>query len=113
MRPSAKAWSRVVRITLASVALAGLLAVAQHFRPQMEAALGGFHIGRRLIGAKEIAILATVLAGGLLYPPLLFAFGGLTLSEVKGALRRRPATQTLDAELEEDLGKTPAGPDLL
>ena len=112
-QPSAKTWSRVVRITLASLALAGLLVAVQHVRPQMEATLSGFRIGNHLFGAKEIAILATVLAGGLIYPPLLFAFGGLTLSEVKGALRRRPATKTLDAELEEDLGKTPAGPDLL
>ena len=55
----------------------------------------------------------TCLVGVVLYPPLLFAFGGLRLSEVKAALRRGPKTPTLDQELEEDLGKTPAGPDLL
>ena len=52
-------------------------------------------------------------AGGGLYPPLLFAFGGLKLSELKRALRRQPKSPTLDEEIEDDLGKTPAGPDLL
>ena len=112
-QPSARAWSRVVRITLASLVLAGLLAVAQHFRPQIEAVFSGVHIGRRIVGAKEIAVLATVLIGALAYPPLLLAFGGLKMSEIKAALRRQPKGPSLDEELEEDLGKTPAGPDLL
>ncbi len=112
-QPSAKAWSRLVRILLASVALGLALAAIQAFRPQIQALFSGFHLGRHLVGAKEAAIVLTCLAGAGLYPPLLFAFGGLRLSEVKAALRRNPRKPTLDAELEQDLGKTPAGPDLL
>ena len=112
-QPSAKAWSRLVRILLASVALGLALAAIQAFRPQIQALFSGFHLGRHLVGAKEAAIVLTCLAGAGLYPPLLFAFGGLRLSEVKAALRRNPRQPTLDAELEQDLGKTPAGPDLL
>ena len=49
----------------------------------------------------------TVLAGAALYPPLLFAFGGVKWSEVKRALKRKPAP------IEEEIGETPAGPGLL
>ena len=111
--PSAIAWSRLIRIVLASLALGGLMALAQHFRPQIEGLFAGFNIGKRLVGPKEAAILLTVIAAGLLYPVLLVAFGGLRLSEAKAAFRRRPAGPTLDEEVEEELGKTPAGPDLL
>jgi len=112
-RPSAKAWSRLIRILLASVALGLALAAIQAFRPQIQALFSGFHLGHHLLGAKEIAIVLTCMAGAALYPPLLFAFGGLRLSEVKAALRRQPKSPSLDQELEQDLGKTPAGPDLL
>ncbi|HEY5411513.1 MAG TPA: murein biosynthesis integral membrane protein MurJ [Caulobacteraceae bacterium] len=110
-QPSAKTWSRLIRILLASVALGLAMALAQHFRPQMQTLFSGFQLGHHLVGAKEVAIVLTCVIGVALYPPLLFAFGGLRLSEVKAALRRRD--KTLDQELEEDLGKTPAGPDLL
>ena len=110
-RPSARAWSRVARILVSCLVLAGLLATAAHFRGAIEAPFKGFHLGR-IVGPKEIAILLTVLGGAVLYPPLLFASGGLKLSEVRTAFRRRPA-ESLDAEIEQDLGKTPAGPDLL
>jgi putative peptidoglycan lipid II flippase len=112
-RPTSAAWSRVIRIFLSSVALAGILALAAHFRPQIEALFSGFHVGRRLVGAKEVAILLTVVVGVLLYPPLLFVSGGLKLAEVKAALRRPPKPESFDAEIEQDLGETPAGPDLL
>jgi putative peptidoglycan lipid II flippase len=112
-RPSARAASRLVRILLASLVLGALLGLASHFRPQIEGVFSGFHIGRRLVGAKEIAILLTAIAGVLMYPVLLFAFGGLTLSELKAALRRTSRTPSLDEELQEDLGQTPAGPDVL
>ena len=110
-RPAARAWSRVARILVSCLVLAGLLATAAHFRGAIEAPFKGFHLGR-IVGPKEIAILLTVLGGAVLYPPLLFASGGLKLSEVRTAFRRRPA-ESLDAEIEQDLGKTPAGPDLL
>jgi putative peptidoglycan lipid II flippase len=112
-RPSARAWSRVLRILAASLALAGLLALAQHFRPQIQGLFSGFHLGRHLVGAKEVAILLTVVLAGLLYPALLIAFGGLKLAEIKAAMRRQPKGPSLEEEIEEDLGKTPAGPGLL
>ena len=112
-RPSPRAWSRLVRIFLASAALGIILAAIQHFRPEIQTAFGGFRLGKHLVGAKELAIVLTCAVGGALYPPLLFAFGGLKLSELKRALRRQPKSPTLDEEIEDDLGKTPAGPDLL
>ena len=112
-RPSPKAWSRLIRILLASVAMGLALAAIQHFRPQMQALFGGLQVGGHMVGAKELAIVLTCMAGAALYPPLLFAFGGLRLSEVKAALRRRPNAPTLEQEIEQDLGDTPAGPDLL
>ncbi len=111
--PSPAAWSRLIRILLASLVLAAILALAAHYRPQIEAPFAGFHLGRKIVGAKEAAILVTVLVGGLLYPPLLFVFGGLKLSELKTALRRPPKAASLDQEIQEDLGETPSGPDLL
>ncbi len=112
-RPSPQAWSRLTRMLLAALVLAALLALAAHFRAQIQAPFASFHLGRRLIGAKEVAILLTVSVAALLYPPLLMGFGGLKLSEIKAALRRQPKEPTLDQEVEQDLGKTPAGPDLL
>jgi putative peptidoglycan lipid II flippase len=115
-RPSAKTWSRLLRIFLASAALGLFLAGVQHFRPELQAVLPKFRMGGHLVGGKELAIALTCLVGAGLYPPLLFAFGGLKLSEVKAALRRRTQKslkEEIDADLEEDLGKTPAGPDLL
>ena len=112
-RPTAKAWSRLIRIFLASAAMGLALAGVQAFRPQIQSLFSSFHLGHHLVGAKEAAIVLTCLIGAGLYPPLLFAFGGLRLSELKAALRRNPKAPSLDAELEQDLGKTPAGPDLL
>lgn len=112
-RPSATAWSRLIRIAAASLALGLALGLVQHFRPEIQSLFSGFHIGRRLVGAKEAAILLTVLAGMALYPPLLVAFGGLKPAEIRRALRRPARAPTLDEEVKQDLGKTPAGPDLL
>ena len=111
--PTSAAWSRLIRITLASLVLAGVLALAAHYRPALEEPFAGFQLGKHLVGAKEVAVMLTVIVGGLLYPVLLVAFGGLKPSEIKAALRRQPKGPSLDEEVEQDLGKTPAGPDLL
>ena len=111
--PGKLAWSRLTRTFLAALALGVLLALAAHFRPQIEAPFAGFHLGRHLVGAKEIAILLTVTVGAVLYPLFLLGFGGLKLSEVRSALRRQPKGPTLTEEAEADIGKTPGGPDLL
>ncbi len=111
-RQSAQTWSRLVRIGLANAALALLLVAAAHFRDVIQAPFAGVRLGHAF-GAKEIAIMLVVVAAAAIYPPLLFASGGLKWAEVKAALRRQPKGPTLDEEIEQDLGKTPAGPDLL
>jgi putative peptidoglycan lipid II flippase len=90
-RPSAAAWSRIIRIILASLAAGLVMAAATHWRPLVEAPFEFIQVtvgGTKALGAKEIAVLAVVAVAGLLYPLFLFAFGGLTLAEVKAALRR-------------------------
>jgi putative peptidoglycan lipid II flippase len=85
--PSPKAVSKLIRITIASVALGAVLGAVSHFRGPIEAVLGHASFGP--IQGKELAIaLTAVLALGL-YPLLLFASGGLTLAEAKAAVRRR------------------------
>lgn len=85
--PSPKAISKMVRILVASVALGALLGVVSHFRAPIEAVLGHASLGP--LGGKEWAIALTAMLALGLYPFLLFASGGLTLAEAKGALRRR------------------------
>ena len=86
-QPSARAWGKIVRVGLASAGLGAAVAVASYFRPALEAPFAGFHLGP--LGAKEAAVLLVCLAGAALYPALLFAFGGVTPSEVRVAFRRR------------------------
>ena len=86
--PSPKAVSRLIRIFIANVALAVLLAGASHYRAQIQGLFGGFHLVHGL-GPKEFAIALTVVVAAGLYPLLLFGSGGLTLAEARGALRRR------------------------
>src|SRR3546814_5275724 len=86
-RPSARASGKMVRVALASAALGGVLALASYFRPMLESPLAGFHLGP--LGAKEVGVLLVCLAGGALYPVLLFAFGGVTPAEARAALKRR------------------------
>jgi putative peptidoglycan lipid II flippase len=105
-RPSARTWSRLTRIGLASLALAAEMALAAHFRDVIEAPFAAMRLGH-VLGPKEIAVVLICLVGGASYVPLLFAFGGLKLSEIKAALRRKADP------IAEDMGKTPAGPDLL
>jgi putative peptidoglycan lipid II flippase len=77
--PSKRAWGRIFRVLAASVALGLILVAGTYFRPQIEAVLG----------SKELAIVLVSGIGGALYPLLLFASGGVRLSEVKALLRRR------------------------
>jgi len=85
--PSPAAWSRLARVLAASVALGLLLAAASHWRPLIEAPFGRHHLGP--LHAKEIAVVGVAILAALIYPVLLFASGGLTLAEMRGALRRR------------------------
>ncbi len=85
--PSAAAWSRLARGLLASLLLGALLALAAHERPLIQAAFHGLRIGHA-IGPKELAVAFTTLAAALVYPVLLLGSGGLTLAEMKQAVRR-------------------------
>ncbi|HEY3798211.1 MAG TPA: murein biosynthesis integral membrane protein MurJ [Caulobacteraceae bacterium] len=87
--PSAAAWSHLARVLAASVALGLMLAGAAHWRPLIEAPLHGLHLGP--LHAKELAIVGVSMAAVAVYPALLFASGGLSLAELRAALRRRAA----------------------
>jgi putative peptidoglycan lipid II flippase len=86
-RPEPRAVSRLLRILVANAALAAFLIAAGHWRAEIEGALRAFQLGK--LGPKEIAVALVAIAAAALYPPLLFAAGGLTLSEIKAALRGR------------------------
>lgn len=84
-RPTAAVVGRLVRVTIASVALGAFLFAANLFRPELEAIIGGV----MRVGVKELSIVLVCTAGMGLYPLLLFASGGVTMAEAKGMLRRR------------------------
>jgi putative peptidoglycan lipid II flippase len=84
--PSARAWSKMGRVAAASLGMGAFLAACAHFRAEIEAPLAGVRfLG---LGAKEICVLAVCAVGGAVYPVLLFAFGGVTPTEVRAAFRR-------------------------
>ncbi len=85
-RPTARAWGKMVRVALASLIMGLMLYAASHFRSQVEAPLAGVSFAG--LHAKEIAVLLIAIAGGLAYPVLLFAFGGITPTELRTAFRR-------------------------
>jgi len=86
-RPSARAWGKIVRVSLASAGLCAAVALGSHFRALLESPFARVHLGP--LGAKEITVVLVCLAGGSLYAVLLFAFGGVTPAEVRTAFRRR------------------------
>ncbi|MFO1012860.1 MAG: murein biosynthesis integral membrane protein MurJ [Caulobacteraceae bacterium] len=92
--PTQAAWGRLIRVTLASAVLGALLAAASHWRAVIEAPLAGVNFAG--FRAKEVAILGLSMLGAGLYPFLLFAFGGLTMGEIRLALRRVPGARTAD-----------------
>jgi putative peptidoglycan lipid II flippase len=79
--PSPAAMTRIVKILAASVAVALLMAGASALRPWFQPLL---------FGSKEIAVALTVAVGGAAYLALLFGLKAVTLTEIKGALRRSP-----------------------
>jgi putative peptidoglycan lipid II flippase len=89
-----RARSKLVRILAASIALGLLLAAAGHYRPQLQGALGNLHLGP--IHAKEIVILLVLVFAGAIYPMLLFASGGITMAELRAALRRPARIEPAD-----------------
>jgi putative peptidoglycan lipid II flippase len=81
-------WSKIIRSLLASALMGSALFVASQFRPQLEAPLAHFRLLG--LGAKEITVLGLCAVAAVLYPFVLFAFGGLTMGDVAAALRRAP-----------------------
>jgi putative peptidoglycan lipid II flippase len=84
---SAKAIARLGRIFLASVGLGLILFAASHWRASIEGVLSPLHFG--LLRPKEFAIALVSVAVFPIYAALLFASGGVTPAELKGALRRK------------------------
>jgi len=84
--PSPPAMTRIVKILIASLAVALLMALASSARGLFQPLL---------FGSKEIAVLLTVAVGGVAYLALLFGLKAVTLTEIKGAVRRAPAPTTL------------------
>jgi putative peptidoglycan lipid II flippase len=78
----------MARVALASLVLGGLLWVAGLNRAVIEAPMAG--ISFLGLGAKEVGVLALVLAAAAVYPVLVLVSGGLTLSEIRAMVRRRP-----------------------
>jgi putative peptidoglycan lipid II flippase len=90
----ARARSKLIRILAASVALGLLLAAAGHYRPQLQGLLSSLSLGP--IHAKEIVILLVLVFAGAAYPLLLFASGGITVGELRAALRRPARIEAAD-----------------
>jgi putative peptidoglycan lipid II flippase len=75
---SAKAWSRIFRLLIASL-LMGIFVAACEWQ---------YALLSHIFWRKEVAVLVVVLAGFALYAVAAFALRAVTLSEIKGALRR-------------------------
>jgi len=86
--PSPSALSHLARLLAASLALGVMLALAAHFRLQIEAPLAKVRLGP--LHAKEIAVLGVSVLAAAVYPVLLILSGGLSVAEMRAALRRRP-----------------------
>lgn len=81
-------WSKIIRSLLASALMGVALFIASLFRPQLEAPLSHVHVFG--MGAKEITVLGLCAVAATLYPFVLFAFGGLSMSDLRLAFRRTP-----------------------
>jgi putative peptidoglycan lipid II flippase len=97
-RPDPKTVARLLRLLVANAVLAALMFAAAHWRLAIEHALAGVHVSK--LGPKEFTLALVVIAAVASYPPLLFASGGLTLTELKATLQRRRGAK---AEPVEDL----------
>jgi hypothetical protein len=104
--------SRITRIGFAALVMGAAMFTAQYAYAHglLDGPFTAISLdvaGHHIAGAKELQLAITCVAAVLVYAVLLFAFGGLKLSELKRAMRRggRPAG--------ESAGEAPAGPDLL
>ncbi|HTX49212.1 MAG TPA: murein biosynthesis integral membrane protein MurJ, partial [Caulobacteraceae bacterium] len=85
--PSAAAWSHLARVLAASAALGLALAAASHWRALLETPIAHVRFGP--LRAKEIAVLVVAALSAPTYAALLFVSGGVTVADVRSALRRR------------------------
>lgn len=95
--PTKAAWGRITRIAAASTAFGALLGLASYERDWIEAPLRGINLAG--LGAKEIAVLGVAAVGVAAYGLLLLAFRGITVTEIKAALRRRPGDAAVSTDL--------------
>ena len=85
--PHGRALSRLLRILAAAGVLGALVALASHYRAGLEGLIAWARLGP--LGPKEFGVVGVTILAAVIYPVLLFASGGLTLAEMRGALRRR------------------------
>ncbi|MFN3229167.1 MAG: murein biosynthesis integral membrane protein MurJ [Asticcacaulis sp.] len=91
---SSKATGRLLRLILAGGVMGVFCFAAQMFRPALETMIAAFALpgGLSLAGAaKEVGILLSCFAGAVLYAGLVPVTGAVRISEVRAALRRKPA----------------------
>lgn len=96
-RPSAHVLSKIIRVSLASLVMGGVLAVAAFNRDLLEAWITA--LGLPLLGAKEIGVVVLSAGGLTLYGLLVMAFGGVTRAELKAAMTRRNGAPVEPADL--------------
>ena len=87
-RPGASVVRRLLRILLCAIALGAALGLASWARPLFQP---------WLLGRKELAVAATVIAGGALYILLLPLLRAVTPSEIRAALRRQAKPAGIEA----------------
>jgi putative peptidoglycan lipid II flippase len=85
---SGAATSRLFRIGLASAAMGAFSGACSYFRAELEPYLTVPHVEPKLT-----TVMAVCLVGVTLYGILLFATRAVSLSEIKGALRRKPKAE--------------------
>jgi len=78
--PSARFVGRFSRVLAASAAMAAVLIPASVFYSDLS----------RILMAKEIAVIAVVCAGGLVYGVCIVLFRAVSVSELKATLKREP-----------------------
>ncbi len=96
-RPSAHVLSKIIRVSLASLVMGGVLAVAAFNRDLLEAWITA--LGLPLLSAKEIGVVVLSAGGLTLYGLLVMAFGGVTRAELKAAMTRRNGAPVEPADL--------------
>ena len=78
--PGPAALLRIGKIVAASVVMTVVLALASHYRANIQ----------NVVGHKEVAVGLTVIWGAAMYIGLLLALAAVTPAEIKGAMKRTP-----------------------